>query len=120
MKIAISSTGQENDSLVDQRFGRAHHFMIYDSDSDEWQHVENSPNLNEIQGAGIQTAEMLARYGVAVVLTGHCGPKAFRVLNAAGIKVYTNLTGTILEALAAYQKGQLTQIAGPDVEGHWQ
>lgn len=120
MKIAISAAEQSPDSQVDPRFGRAHTFMLYDSELDDWQTLENSPSLNAVQGAGIQTAEMLARSGVGVVLTGHCGPKAFRVLAAAGIKVYTGFDGTVAEALAAYQSGQLKEAAGPDVEGHWQ
>jgi len=120
MKIAVSAAGTDKEAQVDPRFGRAHSFMIYDSDSGEWQSVENSPNLNAVQGAGIQTAEMLARRGVEAVLTGHCGPKAFRVLNAAGIKVYTGSTGTVSQALAAYNDGRLEAASGPDVEGHWQ
>lgn len=120
MKIAVSASGQDEKATVDPRFGRAHSFMIFDSDSGEWLHVQNSPNLNAVQGAGIQTAEMLARSGVEAVLTGHCGPKAFRVLNAAGIRLYTGLDGTVAEALASYQSGQLVAATGPDVQGHWQ
>ncbi len=120
MKIAFSASEQSVDAPVDARFGRAHYFMIYDSGSGEWQQVENSPNLNAVQGAGIQTAEMLAGKGVEAVITGHCGPKAFRVLKAAGIKVYTGFTGSVSAALAAYQSNELSEISGPDVEGHWQ
>lgn len=120
MKIAVSTEGQDKDAQVDPRFGRAHSFMVFDLDSEEWQRIENSPNLNAVQGAGIQTAQMLANSGVGAVLTGHCGPKAFRVLNAAGIKVYTGFAGTVSEALAAYQQGGLNPATTPDVDGHWQ
>ena len=108
MKIAVSAAEQGPNAQVDPRFGRAHTFMLYDSEADDWQTLENSPNLNALQGAGIQTAQMLAKSGVEAVLTGHCGPKAFRVLNAAGIKVYTDLSGTVSEALAAYRNGGLS------------
>lgn len=120
MKVAVSASGQNQEALVDPRFGRAHCFMIYDTDSDKWQQLENSPNLNAVQGAGIQTAEMLARCGVAAVITGHCGPKAFRVLNAAGISVYIGVGGTVFDAIAAYRDRKLVAATGPDVEGHWQ
>lgn len=119
MKIAISTAGEDVNAQVDPRFGRARSFMVCELDSGEWQLLENSPNLNAVQGAGIQTAEILAKCGVDAVLTGHCGPKAFRVLRAAGIKVYTGLECTVSEALRAYQNGELSCATAPDVEGHW-
>ncbi len=119
MKIAVSATDRGPGVPVDSRFGRASCFMVWDSESEEWQALDNSPNLSAAQGAGIQTAEMLSRSGVGAVLTGHCGPKAFRVLEAAGIEVYTDATGTVSDALAAYQNGQLSLATAPDVEGHW-
>jgi predicted Fe-Mo cluster-binding NifX family protein len=119
MKIAVSTAGNSPDAQVDPRFGRARMFMLYDSELETWQAVENSQSLNAVQGAGIQAADTVAKAGAAAVLTGHCGPKAFRVLNAAGIKVYIGLSGTVAEALAAYQSGQLIEATGPDVEGHW-
>lgn len=120
MKIAVSAVEPSTESQVDARFGRAHSFVVQDTDTGSWQVLENSPQMNAAQGAGIQTAEMLAKQLVDAVLTGHCGPKAFRVLQAAGIRVYTGLTGSVAEALAAYQSGELTAAESPDVEGHWQ
>ncbi len=120
MKIAITAAGDNIDSQVDPRFGRAQSFIVCDTASGEWESVSNSVNLNAMQGAGIQTAQMLAKTGVEAVVTGHCGPKAFRVLNTAGIKVYSGASGTVAEALEAFKTGQLQAAGGPDVEGHWQ
>ena len=50
--------------------------------------MDNTPNLNATQGAGIQAAESVAWLGVETLITGHGGPKAFQVLSAAGIKVF--------------------------------
>ena len=119
MKIAVTTTGQDLNAQVDSRFGRAQGFIVYDSDSGNWQLIANSVNLNAVQGAGTQTAQMIAESGTQAVLTGHCGPKAYRVLNAAGIKVYAGASGTVAEALDAFKNGKLTESAGPDVEGHW-
>lgn len=119
MKIAVSAVEASAEALVDQRFGRAKAFMLFDSDTNTWQPLENTTQLNAAQGAGIQAAEMLARSGVGVVLTGHCGPKAFRTLSAAGIEVFTEVNGTVSEAVDAYLSGKLTAASGPDVEGHW-
>jgi len=59
--------------------------------------------------------------GAQVVITGHCGPKAFKVLSSAGVKVITGAEGVkIKEALEKYKKGELKPTLEPDVEGHWE
>jgi predicted Fe-Mo cluster-binding NifX family protein len=120
MKIAVSASGQGLEAPVDPRFGRAACFVLYDTESRKVQQVDNRQSLNAAQGAGIQAAETVARLDPACLLTGHCGPKAFRTLQAAGIKVYTGASGTVGEAIAAFQQGSLTLATGADVEGHWQ
>lgn len=119
MKIAIPANGNNSAAMIDARFGRSPWFLIYDTESSSWQAVENSPNLQAVQGAGIQSAETIVQNGATVLLTPHCGPKAFRVLQAAGILVYLGVSGTVADALAAYQAGKLTQSSTADVEGHW-
>ena len=120
VKIAISVTEASADAQVDQRFGRAKSFAVYDTDSQEWSFLDNSVQLNAAQGAGIQTAEILARNGVQAVISGHCGPNAFRTLQAAGIKAYTGAEGTASEAVEAFSSGRLTAAESADVSGHWQ
>jgi predicted Fe-Mo cluster-binding NifX family protein len=119
MMIVVSASGKTLDAQVDPRFGRAAFFIAVDSESGAFQAHENSQNLNAAQGAGIQSAETVSRLGAEVVITGHCGPKAFRVLNAAGIKVVVGAEGTVRSALEAFQAGKLTHSDSPDVEGHW-
>ncbi len=119
MKVAITAQGQTLDDAVDPRFGRAKHFLIVDTESEETTAVDNAQNLNAPQGAGIQAAQTVAQSGVEAVLTGHCGPKAFRTLQAAKIAIYTGATGTARETLAAFQAGTLSAANAPDVQGHW-
>ena len=119
MKIAITSRGETKGSEVDPRFGRAGYVIIFDTDTGESRAIDNRINVNAMQGAGIQAAETVAREGIEVVVTGHCGPKAFRTLRAAGITVVVGASGTVEEALKRYQNGELTETEGPDVEGHW-
>jgi predicted Fe-Mo cluster-binding NifX family protein len=119
MKIAVTSQGQTIDSEVDPRFGRARYFIIADVDTGDLRAVSNEQNLNAAQGAGIQAAQLVAAQGVEAVLTGHCGPKAFQVLTAAGIKVFNEVEGTVAEAIVAFSSGKLTQTEGADVQGHW-
>jgi predicted Fe-Mo cluster-binding NifX family protein len=120
MKIAVSASGQGLEARVDPRFGRAAAFVLYDTESRTVQQVDNRQSLNAAQGAGIQAAEALMRLGAACLLTGHCGPKAFRVLDSACIRVYTGVSGTVGEAIAALEQGRLEPTTAADVDGHWQ
>ena len=119
MKIVVTSTGDGLEARVDPRFGRTTCFILYDTESKEASSVDNRQSLNAAQGAGIQAAETIARLGTECLLTGHCGPKAYRTLTAAGIRVYTGAQGTVAEAIAAFEQGRLTPAANADVEGHW-
>ncbi|MBC7360003.1 MAG: NifB/NifX family molybdenum-iron cluster-binding protein [Desulfacinum sp.] len=119
MKVAVSSSGRDVDSPVDARFGRAPYFLIVDTESFDCQVVPNTQNLQAPQGAGIQAAAAVSRHKPDAVLTGHCGPKAFQTLRAAGIPVYTGVSGTVREAVEKFRQGKYPESAGPNVEGHW-
>jgi len=69
-------------------------------------------------GAGIQSAQLVADKDAETVLTGNCGPNAFRTLAAAGIGVVIGATGTVREAVEAYKSGRLKATGGPNVESH--
>ncbi len=81
--------------------------------------MDNTQNFNAMQGAGIQAAETVCRHGAECVITGHCGPKAFRALKAAGIKIAIGAKGTVMQAIEDYKSGKLQSVDSPDVEGHW-
>lgn len=120
MKYAISVREKSVDALIDTRFGRAQVFALYDSETGDCTWHANSQNLQAAQGAGIQSAQNVVNLGAEAVISGHCGPKAYRVLNAAGVKVYT-VTGqtTIKEAVKQIEAGTIKPSEGADVEGHW-
>lgn len=119
MKIAFTTSGDSPTAPLDSRFGRAPKFLVYDLDDNSYVVIDNAQNLNAPQGAGVQSAEAIARSGAKALVTGHCGPKAFRVLDAAGIKVYNTDAQTIDEALALYRDGKLPAATSADVESHW-
>ena len=119
MKIAFTTSGETLDAPLDSRFGRAPKFLIYDLDNDSIEVIDNGNNLNAVQGAGVQAAQNIARQGVDSLVTGHCGPKAFMVLKAAGIKIYNSDAATIAAALEAFKTGNLKLAESADVGGHW-
>jgi len=81
--------------------------------------VDNTANLNALKGAGIQAGKILADRKVDVLVTGHCGPNAFTVLEAAGIKVAVQQSGTVGQAAAKVVSGQAEFADKPNVEAHW-
>ena len=115
MKIAITSHGENCHAEVDSRFGRADYFMIYDQETATYECLPNTQNLEASHGAGIQAGQSLAKTGAKILITGHVGPKAFKVLDAEKITMYSvgDLNGTIEEALAAFLAGKLTAIDVP-------
>ena len=119
MKIALTTSGNDLSGPLDSRFGRAPKFLIYDMETNTFEIVDNEQNLNAAQGAGIQSAQTVARLGVKALVTGHCGPKAFIVLKAANIKIYNTAAATVTEALEQYRSGKLDDAAYADVDGHW-
>jgi predicted Fe-Mo cluster-binding NifX family protein len=119
MKIAITSERPDIESLVDPRFGRAKVFMVFDDKNATWEVIDNKQNLQAAQGAGIQSAANVVNAGCTVLISGHCGPKAFTALNKAEIAVYTVTEGTVKNALDSYKQGKLTKIDSANVEGHW-
>lgn len=119
MKVAFTTSGNTLDAPMDARFGRAMAFIVYDTESDTFEAVDNRQSVNTAQGAGIQATEAIVRHGANSVVTGHCGPNAHRALSAAGILIYTTQAATVAEALDAFRAGALSVMNSADVEGHW-
>jgi predicted Fe-Mo cluster-binding NifX family protein len=119
MKIAISTGGSTLDDEVEPRFGRTPNFLIVDSENNNTSIINNTQAIESVNGAGIQSAERVVRLGAEVVLTGHCGPKAFRTLNSAGVKIVTGVSGTVRQALEKFNNGEYEISSSADVDSHW-
>ena len=115
MKIAVTSTGQTLDSQLDQRFGRAACFIIADTETMDFNVIENE-SVAAAGGVGISSAKIVIDAGAEAVLTGNCGPNAERALTAAGVKLYTGAAGTVAEAIELFKSGKLTEATGPNVQ----
>jgi len=115
MKIAITSTGKSLDSAIDSRFGRAKIFIIFDTESENIETIDNTQNLNAARGAGIQSAQNIINAGAEVLITGHCGPKAFQTLTAGDVKVFYASDGTVAEVIEKYKNDELALAGNADV-----
>jgi predicted Fe-Mo cluster-binding NifX family protein len=114
MKIAVSAAGPSIEDPVDPRFGRCSFFLIIDTDSLEFEVIENS-GKNRSGGAGIEAAQRVADQGVIHVLTGRCGPNAEKVLSAAGIRIVDGCEGTVREAVERLRAGSVSGAQRPPV-----
>ncbi len=118
MKIAVSSNGPGLNDRIESRFGRCPYFIFVDTETLESDSMPN-PNISLGGGAGIQSAQLMAEKGVTTVLTGNCGPNAFKVFEAAGIQVITGVDGIVQDAVQRFKSNQLSASSGPNVQDHF-
>ena len=118
MKIAITSVGPSLDDQVEPRFGRAAYYIIVNTDTMEYEAIEN-PNVASGGGAGIQSAQLIAGRDVKFVLTGNCGPNAFNVFGTAGVQIIVGVTGTVLQAVEQFKSGAFSATTQPNVESYF-
>ena len=115
MKICITSEGNSLDSKVDRRFGRCQYFIFVDTDTMEFEAVENQ-NVSGMGGVGVQSGQLVAQEQSKVVLTGKVGPNASQTLQAAGIDVVLDVSGSVKDAIERFKNGELKSTKGPNAE----
>ena len=86
MKVVVSAQGNDIDSLVDPRFGRCRWLIVIDTETGEWRSHDNWANANAGGGAGVEAGSQLVSIEAGVLVAGHLGPNAQRVLDKAGIQ----------------------------------
>jgi len=118
MKVAVSTSGTDLSSQVDPRFGRCPYYMIVDTDTMAFEVVSNTAN-SSAHGAGIQAAQLVASKGVRAVLTGNVGPNAYGALSVSSIKVISGVTGSVIDAVERFKRGELKETRGPTVGSHF-
>ncbi len=111
MKIAVSATEGSLNANVDARFGRCPYYVIFEVEGNEIKGHEILENTagQEMRGAGITAAQTVANKKTEVVITGNIGPKAFDVLSSNGIKIISNASGNVKDAVEKYLKGELKE-----------
>lgn len=115
-KIAVSSTGDEMNAMVDPRFGRCNYFIIVSIEDNEIVGSEAVKNegMNAMGGAGIRAANLIAGKGVEALISGNIGPNAFDVLSGTKIKIYTGVGGiSVKQIVQSYLKGELNETSAP-------
>lgn len=86
MKIAITSTGDNQDSKLDSRFGRCSYFAVFDTESQVTEFIPN-PNKENMEGAGPASAQLVASKGANKVVSGEFGAKAKLIFDTLQIQL---------------------------------
>jgi predicted Fe-Mo cluster-binding NifX family protein len=116
VKISVSARGESLDSEVDPRFGRTAGFVLFDTGSGEVAYLDNSAQRDLEKGTGVKAAQMIAKAGTEVLITGQLGPNAVQLLDKSGIKIYACTSGTVREAIRALQEDELEELADDAVQ----
>lgn len=97
------------ESNIYGHFGSAPTFVVFDTESQTAVAVNNR-DLNHVHDACNPIAAIGGR-GVDAVVVGGIGAGAIRGLNAAGIKVYGAVGGTIKENLLLFKENKLPELS---------
>jgi predicted Fe-Mo cluster-binding NifX family protein len=111
--ICITAQGPDLNAEIDPRFGRAPYFILVNPDTLEFIALENT-QADAQGGAGTQAGQLIISNGAKALLTGSVGPNAFEPLHAAGVEMYTGVSGTVRQVIEDYRAGKLktTQKSG--------
>jgi len=86
MKVAITSTGNSLDSILDERFGRCSYFVIYDTESKSTEFIPN-PNKEAENGAGPASVQVVASRNVSKIVSGEFGMKIKSLVDSLKIQM---------------------------------
>ena len=119
MKIAVTAKGPDLDAFVDPRFGRAGYILVVDTLTLEYEAIDNEENRNAFKGAGIQAAAAICDKEARVLMTGFCGPNAFKALSTAGIRVVNDTDGIVRDVIDDFNAGRCEYADSANTQGHW-
>ena len=108
-RVAVSAHAASLEAAVAPRFGRAPGFLIVDPRTMDFEYVSHGVDTSRTTGLGVDASALIAKAGVAVLLTGFVGAKAARELARAGIRVADGLGAlTAREAVECLVRGEIT------------
>lgn len=108
MRICLPTTADDGtDTPVSEHFGRAPFYTVVDTDTDA---VETVENTSKHRGGTGSPPELVAGLDVDAVLTDHVGKGAITRFDRHGIEVYGDASGTVADAVAAWEAGDLPRI----------
>ena len=109
MKICIPTQSKNGkDSNVNEHFGSAPYFTIYNTEDKSLEFIENT-NAHHSHGM-CHPMTALREQNIEAVICGGMGFRALQKLNQQGIKAYKATTGTVEEIISQYESDAITEL----------
>jgi len=109
MKIAIPVENNDENTSMDNRFGRSLYYAIYDSDKDSFEFLKN-PASQARGGAGVQAVEFIIKNGAKAVIVPQLGPNADHALKTSGITIFQGTKEPIKKLVEMWKSGNLNKL----------
>ena len=116
VKVSISTSSSDINGQVNPVFDRCPGHIIAEVEGSEIKSHSFIPNNPLPRGAGISVAQTAIFRKVNAVISGNIGPKAFEVLQQAGIKFYPAPKMNIKEAIEKLAAGELKEKTSASVD----
>jgi predicted Fe-Mo cluster-binding NifX family protein len=114
IKLKIIFSASENkgkDSLLDNRFGRAAGFTVYEEEKNQWSWIDNASNVNAAGGAGAQAGQAVVDSGADFYIGAQLGPKAMAVLARSTMELFAGVPDkTVWDNYELFKAGKLEKI----------
>ncbi|MBN1280503.1 MAG: NifB/NifX family molybdenum-iron cluster-binding protein [Candidatus Thermoplasmatota archaeon] len=115
MKVCIPTNGNQGlNDTVGEHFGRVPTYTIVDLQTND---VRVVPNTSEHLGGVGYPPEIMAKEGVTVLVCRGLGRRAIAMFEQIGIEVYIGASGTVKDAITAFQNGTLHKAGADDACG---
>jgi len=109
MNICIPTTSNNGKTAnVNEHFGSAPYFAIYDTDNASLKFIENT-NAHHSHGT-CHPMKSLSRENIEVVICSGMGVRAVQKLDQQGIKAYKASAGTVEEMISKFENQTLNNI----------
>jgi len=117
MKVCIpikANNGME--STVYGHFGSAKNFLIYHTDNETYEVIDNSDN-DHVHGQCHPLSSIEGK-DVDAIVVGGIGSRAIGKLNAQGIRVFQSVDGSVQLNVGMLKKSQLSEMTMDDACAH--
>ncbi|MGD1819472.1 MAG: NifB/NifX family molybdenum-iron cluster-binding protein [Pleomorphochaeta sp.] len=110
MKIAIATVEKDLSKNINQTFGRAPYFAIYNSEDNSVEFLDNEA-INAPGGAGIKASQFLVDKGIDAIIGFRLGENALKVLRGADVELFAaNSDKSIKENIDLLLENQLESL----------
>jgi len=108
MKVAFCVKEPHPDTQSDERFGRCPFYAVVDTESSTITFLPNAAAGEN--GAGVKAARALIKEGVDCVVVSSIGPKAFEILEKAGIAVYSGSEADLPALIEGFNSSRFAKL----------